>query len=251
MRSDRRALHDWPVLVGLASVRLGIPVLLAACALLAVASTLMPPPRSRDHWPFSESLAPFLELDLQWWWFYALVAVLLLSGLSTLAGTWRPLAVRLTKRARVGPRLWGITLMHVGFLGALVAQGLAGLSAGVERGAVIGPRPVELGGRQLTLVSWTPVENPDGSLRTGSGVVRDGDRERPFGYNQPLWLDGYTRSVLIQDAVRIPGGWAVRVVLRRNDGVPVLFASMVVFGAGVLLFVWGRRPRGHLRGLSE
>lgn len=298
------------VLDALASTRWAVGLGLAAAALLATSSAFVPDPRGKDPLPFSESFDAFFPMQPQFWWFYALFAVLTLYTLNAAASI-----LRAALRRRVWDlRFWGVTLMHLGAIGALLSHVAAGLTAGVEGSAILGSTPVEVRGRTLRLASYETILNPDGTLRTAIASVEVDGRPRRLAYNQPLWFDQGRRTALLQgeretmgaprlsftgrsvDApvgsrvetplgpvevlgisqheslrapmVRMsvaggPGRWVapgtplgagvaldrfgsetgVLVVLRRNDGAPPLFASMIVFSGGMGLFLWGRRQR--------
>lgn len=300
----------------LLSVRLGIVLGLASSALLGLSSLLIPAPRSEEALPFSESFAPFVDsVEPRYWWFYLLAILLALLALNVLLSTLRSTALR--PRAQWDLRFAGIVLLHVGLIGGLATHLVAGLSAEVEQSAVLTRRtPTEVAGRDVRLVSVEPESNPDGSLRTASAVVTVGGERATLGYNDPVFLDGMRRFVLVQDlrptaggaafavdgervvvepgerfgragagwilgrtsthpslrapmaVVRpadAPRGWrwiragqplgggvvfegvtrelAVAVVVRRNDGVPVLVGASVVFTVGLVMFLVGRRRR--------
>ncbi len=295
----------------LASVRVAIVLALATSALLGVASLLLPSPRGKDALPFSESFTTFLEpVSPEYWWFYLLFVLFTGFTINAIVGTLRSWLVHKQR----GARFVGVTLMHLGFIGALFSHLAAGLTAGVEQGALVGSEEVVVGGHPMRLTSWNPVQNPDGTMRTATAdVVVDGE-PTTIAFNQPIFFDGTRRFLLlvaesvtggppvfdvagVQTEVKIgedlttpsrtyevlqvsnhpslrapavllrskePDGterWfvagkaidsqtgflgqrpepAISVVLRRNDGIPILLSSMAVFSLGILLFLWGRR----------
>lgn len=311
-----RALLDSRLVRSLASVRVGIVLGFAASALLAASSLTIPDPRGEGAMPFSESFEPFLaSFEPRYAWSWALAAVLFLFALGVLLSTLRSLVLR--RRGTWDMRFAGIVLMHIGVIAGLVTHLAAGLSAKVEETAVLTRAPTPLASRTFVLVDVERQVNPDGSLRTATATVTvDGDR-RTLAYNEPVFLDGMRRFVLIQDVRQAagpsaftvageeltvapgetfgpagaqwvlgrtsvhpslrapmavvrpadaPDGWrwiaagselapgltfqgvlpepAVAVVLRRNDGVPILLGASGIFTLGLISFLIGRRrPR--------
>lgn len=293
-------------LLPLADTRLGVLLGLALAASLGLASFMVPDPRAEGALPFSESLVVFFDPPaLHFWWFYLLAVTAALWGLNLLLGTWSSLSAR-SLSGSLDARFWGIALMHLGAFAGLLAHLQAGATAGVEGGATLSSVPTTLGGHELVVESAELVENGDGSLRGVRARVQVDGQGRTFGFNDPLWLDGGRRFVLLQgpqELASLPGfewegqallpgvdgalagSWvlqrvstspslkvpmvllldtessqaqwlplggrtqdgllfsslgsevALAVVLRRNDGLPLLAVGMLVFVVGIGLFM--------------
>lgn len=197
MRSD---------LVGaLGSVRASLFLGGATAAMLVLASFFVPNPRSREALPFNESIRVFFDpVSLDHAWFYALLVVVAAYGVNAVFGTWVHASRRLAAGS-VDRRFVGIVLMHVGFVLGLLAHLVAGFGTAVEEQAVIGPTPTTVAGRAARLVEVHEVHHPDGSLRTLQGEVElDGER-LTLGFNDPIFLDGLRRWILVTGAAEAPG----------------------------------------------
>lgn len=199
MRSDARG-----VLAALGSVRASLFLGMGTAAMLVAASFFVPNPRSRDALPFNESITGFFDpMSMEYAWFYALLAVTFAYGVNGLFGTWHSLALRGGVPDR---RFAGILLMHLGFLGGLVAHLVAGLGTEVEGGALLSSTPTEVAGRTVRLLDAHEVLHPDGTLRTFTGRVDLGDGDvRTLGYNDPVFLDGFRRWILVQAPEEVAG----------------------------------------------
>jgi len=190
----------------LASTKLAIVLGFTACGLLAWASWVVPPPRSREALPFSESFAVFFDpVQARYWWFYALFAVITLYAVNAILGTARSV-LRRRARGQLDQRFLGVTGLHLGLIGALFAHLFAGLSAGAELSAVLSDEPTPIAGHELALISYSPVSNPDGTLRTATARVSVDGVERNLAYNQPIFFDYFTRYLLLQGEQELPGG---------------------------------------------
>lgn len=309
-----RSLFESRIVRSLSSVRLGIVLGFAASGLLALSSLTIPDPRGPRPLPFSESFRPFLaSFQLRYAWFWPLAAVFLLLGLNLLLSVLRLSLPR--PRGAWNLRFAGVVLMHLGVVAGLVTHLAAGLSARIERGALVTRAPTRIAGHALALVDLSLQTNPDGSLRTAAATVAVDGRRRTLGYNHPLFFDGMRRFVLIEGVRQLPGGaasfvisgarktvmpgetfgsrgaqwvlgrvstdpslrapmalvrraaaagkwrWlaageslapgvrfegvtterALAVIVRRNDGIPVLLAASAIFCLGLVLFLVGRR----------
>jgi len=228
-------LHENRLFAALASTRLGIVLGFTVAALLALSSLMVPDPRGRDPLPFSESIRAFFDPPAaEFWWFYLLVAVVLAWGVNGVFGTWRTWVVRAGRRDL---RFAGVFLVHLGFLVALLAHLVAGLTAGVEDRVALSSVPTEVAGHSLRLVDVRTAHNPDGSLRSLVATVDLGNGEvGTLGYNQPLFFDGFTRFLLVQQPRGTPSRPVLVAALRRNDGLPLVFGAMVLFFLGLALF---------------
>lgn len=228
------------LLAKLGDVRWGAGLGFATAALLVLASFFVPDPRKKGALPFSESILPFLDpVDAKYWWFYLLLGVTLLWGLSGLAAT-----LHSALRRRGDLRFVGILLMHLGFLGGLGAHAVAGFGTAVEAAATLGSAPTELGGHVIRVLEAEILEHPDGSTRGLRARVTVDERETTLGYNDPVFLDGFRRWILVQGPKERRGELGIAVVLRRNDGLPFVGAASVLFLAGLVLFGLGMARRG-------
>jgi len=212
-----KPLHENRLFAALASTRLGIVLGFAVAGLLALSSLMVPDPRGKDPLPFSESIRAFVDPPSpEFWWFYLLVAAVLAWGVNGVFGTWRTWIVRAGVRDL---RFVGVFLVHLGFLVALLAHLVAGLTAGVEERVVLSSIPTEVAGRSLRVVDVRTAENPDGSMRSLVATVDLGNgKEGTLGYNQPLFFDGFTRFLLLQEPRPLPrhfahGPMATRIAL--------------------------------------
>jgi hypothetical protein len=126
-------------------------------------------------------------------WVYLLVPVVALYALNTLLATWWSVARKLRAGVRA-PGAYAASVIHVGFLLAILGHGVGGLLGG-ERGETVlvqggGWRPLP-DGRSARLVSLEVEELPGGmpkrarvllDVRDASGAVV----AREVGYNAPL-----------------------------------------------------------------
>ncbi len=209
-------------LLPLADTRLGVLLGLALAASLGLASFMVPDPRGEGALPFSESLVVFFDPPaLQFWWFYLLAVTAALWGLNLLLGTWSSLSAR-SLSGSLDARFWGIALMHLGAFAGLLAHLQAGATAGVEGGATLSSVPTTLGGHELVVESAELVENGDGSLRGVRARVQVDGQDRSFGFNDPLWLDGGRRFVLLQGPKELASlprfEWEGQALLPEADG---------------------------------
>lgn len=325
MRSDGRPLRDHPLLAALGSVRVSLVLGFATAGMLMLSSFFVPSPRGPGALPFDESIVRFFTpIAGTYAWFYALLAVTFAYGVNGVFGTWRNLSQRIASRT-FDRRFAGIFLMHLGFVIGLVAHLVAGLTTAVEGRAVLSSAPVALAGRSLRLLDAKEIPNPDGSLRSLTGHIDLGDGDvRTLGYNDPVFLDGFRRWILVEGPQEVPGdpvfsvagapapvdeagafvvgeatgsaaryvvqrvsqhaslaapmvqvrrvdgaggpaqwlrpgmstadglrlagfdeGLGIAVVIRRNDGLPLVILASALFLIGLALYTWGaaRRPR--------
>ncbi len=208
MASDRpvRPLRDHPVLAALGSVRVSLVLGFATTAMLILSSFFVPSPRGPGALPFDESIVGFFQpVAVKYTWFYALLAVTFAYGVNGVFGTWRNVAQRLASRT-FDRRFSGIFLMHLGFVLGLVAHLIAGIGTAVEGRALLGSAPVKLAGHTLRLVDAQEIPNADGSLRSfTSHLDMGGGDVRTFGYNDPVFFDGFRRWILVEGPQEVPG----------------------------------------------
>lgn len=183
-------------------------------------------------------------------WLYLLFPVLGLYGLSTLLSTWDSVldAWRCGRRRLSA---YAPALLHVAFLGTIVAHGVGGF-LGAEQGVVrVGPWWTALpDGREARAVSVEVDPHPDGSPRQVTATLQvrapGGEPEEArVAYNQPLSSGLGSDLLLMVRAVQMPGGEGgalVPVVVLRSrhaPGNPVALVSAAILGLGLLTM--GRR----------
>lgn len=207
MRSDAgRPWYEHPIVLAVGSVRASVVLGFTTAALLGAASFFVPNPRSRDALPFHESVRVFFDpVDLKFTWFYLLLVATFFYGVNGLVGTLSGGAQR-HARGTFDLRFSGIFLMHAGFVLALVAHLVAGFGTDVEGRYLLSSQPVEIAGRTAVLRDPTEVHHPDGTLRTFTSTLDLGGGDlRTLGYNQPVFLDGFTRWILVEAPKPAPG----------------------------------------------
>jgi hypothetical protein len=140
-------------------------------------------------------------------WFYVLLAVAALYGVNTVLATWDTVSRKWRGGIRA-PSAYGASIVHLGFLLALIAHAAGGF-LGEDRDPVLvasGWQDVP-GFGEARLVSLEVDALPDGmprsararlELRDGRGVVTAAE----VGYNAPLSSGGGARLALLSDLGR-------------------------------------------------
>lgn len=151
-------------------------------------------------------------------WLYLLLPVVALYAVNTALATWDTVIRRWRGGVRA-PSAYAASIVHVGFLVALVAHGVGGLLGGDAGGVVVASGWQEVPGfGEARLVSLEVERLPDGMPRRATArlELRDaaGRRsEETLGYNAPLSAAGGARLALLAD---LGQAWVVH--LRSGDG---------------------------------
>jgi hypothetical protein len=193
-------------------------------------------------------------------WLYLLFPVAALYAVNTALATWDTVRRKWHAGLRA-PGAYAASVIHVGFLLALVAHGVGGL-LGAEGGQVIvGPGWQEVPGfGEVRLLSLDVDVLPGGMPRAARArlEVRDGGTtsERTIGYNAPLSRGGGAALALLSDfgrawVARIVSGEASCALLEGQQclvgGEPIRLVQLVRGpGAGPAALVAARGPTGQL-----
>jgi hypothetical protein len=240
MRSESRLARAYALL---RSQGLGLLVGQAAVLLLAVGSFAIAATRdgASKHVALDDVGVFFREPSWTHVWLYLLVPVFGLYGVNTALATWHAAS----RRFRAGirrPAAYAATVVHVGFLVALVAH-LVGGFGGAERGVlVLNSTPAELGdGRVARLVSLEIDRLPNRAVKEVRARVEGTGPEGPFtatvGYNRPLSF-GWGRDLyLLLQPVEARGAIVLR--HRHAPGNPWALASAALLAVGLAL-MWQR-----------
>lgn len=204
--TERRGRLAW-----LRSQGLGLCCGFATVLLLAIGSFVLAATRdgASAHVAMDDLRGFFAPPSWVHLWLYLLVPVAALYAVNALLATWD--TVRRRWRAGVrAPAAYGASVVHVGFLLALVAH-VAGGFFGGDRGEVLlaeGWQPLP-GFGAARLASLDVDALPGGMPRSARArvVVRDGDggeRTATVGWNAPLATAGGARLALLSDLGRVP-----------------------------------------------
>jgi hypothetical protein len=201
MPSGSAARWEW-----LRSQGLGVVCGLATVVLLAVGSVVLAATRDGASAGIHMDdlrgfLAPPRAIHL---WFYLLVPVSALYALNTVLATWETVTRKWRAGARA-PAAYAASIVHAGFLLALIAHAAGGF-LGRDGGGVIvasGWREVP-GFGEARLLSLDVESLPGGMPRSARArlEVRDGSggvREEIVGYNAPLSAGAGARLALLAD----------------------------------------------------
>ena len=205
-----------PRLAWLRSQGLGLVCGFSTVALLAVGSVVLTATRDGASAGIRmDELRGFFEpARVEHLWLYLLLPVAGLYALNTALATWD--TVRRKWRAGLrAPGAYAASVVHVGFLLALLAHGLGGFLGGEGAGVLVGPGWQEVPGfGEARLVSLEVDALPDGmpreawarlEVRDRSGAVR----AETVGYNVPLSAGGGASLALLSDLGR---AWTARLV---------------------------------------
>jgi hypothetical protein len=205
-----------PRLAWLRSQGLGLLCGFATVALLAVGSVILTATRdgASAGIQLDDLRGFFAPPRLAHLWFYLLLPVTGLYALNTALATWDTV----TRKWRAGfraPGAYAASLIHAGFLLALVAHGVGGLLGSDGAGVLLGPGWQEVPGfGEARLVSLDVDTLPGGMPRAAWAhlEVRDGRgavRAETVGYNVPLSSGGGASLALLSDFGR---AWFARIV---------------------------------------
>jgi hypothetical protein len=182
-------------------------------------------------------------------WLYLLVPVSALYALNTVLATWDTVSRKWRAGTRA-PAAYAASLVHVGFLLALVAHAAGGF-LGRDGGAVIvasGWQEVP-GFGEARLLSLDVESLPGGMPRSARArlEVRDGSggqREEIIGYNDPLSAGAGARLALLAEfgRLRATGEPAILLRTREAPGNPWALAAAILMAAGVAL-MWRKLAR--------
>jgi hypothetical protein len=231
----------------LRSQGLGLACGLATVILLAVGSVVLTATRDGASSAVGlDDLRGFFDPPrLAHLWLYLLFPVAALYAVNTALATWDTV----TRKWRAGlraPAAYAASVVHVGFLLALVAHGVGGL-LGVDEGVVVvGPGWQAVPGfGEARLLSLEVDLLPGGMPRAARArlEVRDGSAtsERIVGYNAPLSRGGGASLALLSDFGR---AWIARVVSGSDTCALVEGQGCVVGGEAVRLLRLVPAPDG-------
>lgn len=185
----------------------------------------------------------FVEPSWAHAWFYALVPVMTVYGINTLLGTWDDFVPKWRAGVRA-PRAYAATLVHLGFLVALVAHLVGGLFSADGRPFAIGPRFTDLGeGRAARVAELRLTHLPTGALEQAYATVEvraaDGSVTREVvTYNGPLSRGlGSELFLLVREGSEAHPAILVRP--RYAPGNPLALVAAVLLATGTL-FMWRR-----------
>jgi hypothetical protein len=156
----------------------------------------------------------FAPPRLEHLWFYLLFPVAGLYAVNTVLATWDTVGRKWRAGLRA-PGAYAASVIHVGFLLALVAHGVGGFLGRDGDGVLVGPGWQELPGfGDVRLVSLEVQTLPDGMPREAWArlEVRDaggGLHAETVGYNVPLSKGGGASLALLSDFGR---AWVARIV---------------------------------------
>jgi hypothetical protein len=240
MRSESRLARLAELL---RSQGLGVLVGQAVVLLLAVGSLVISATRGGASKDVAlDDLAVFFRVP-SWThaWLYLLVVAFGLYGVNTALATWHAAA----RRVRAGirrPAAYAATVVHVGFLVALLAH-LVGGFGGAERGVVLlGPGPTDLGdGRSARLVSLAIDRLPNRAVKEVRARVEGTGPDGPFaavvGYNRPLSFGLGSDLYLLLQPLEARNAIVLR--HRHAPGNPWALASAALLAVGLAL-MWRR-----------
>jgi hypothetical protein len=234
----------------LRSQGLGLACGLATVALLAVGSVVLAATRDgASAGVHVDDLRAFFDppraVHL---WFYLLLPVSALYALNTALATWDTVTRKWRGGARA-PGAYAASIVHVGFLLALVAHAAGGFLGRDGGGVVVASRWQQVPGfGEARLLSLDVDALPDGmprsalarlELRDGSGAVR----EEIVGYNEPLSAGAGARLALLADFGRLRTGEpAILLRTREAPGNPWALAAAIAMAAGAAL-LWRKLAR--------
>lgn len=259
--SDRSPPGAWsPRLVWLRSQGLGLACGFGTALLLAVGSFVLAATREGASAGIGMDdlrgfFAPPSWVHL---WLYLLLPVAALYALNTVLATWDTVSRRWRAGVRA-PATYAASVVHVGFLLALVAHAVGGFR-GADLGEALlaeGWQPVP-GFGEARLASLDVDTLPGGMPRSARArvVVRGADgreREETVGYNDPLATLGGARLALLSDLGRV---WVAEVgsggeacVLAEGQGCALAGERIEVLGVrpgtgGGAVLVRARGPSG-------
>ena len=266
----RAALAPRRTLAWLRSQGLGLACGFATVALLAVGSVVITATRDGASAAVGmDDLRGFFEPPrLAHVWLYLLFPVAGLYAVNTVLATWDTVSRKWRAGLRA-PGAYAASVVHVGFLLALVAHGVGGF-LGAEGGVVVvGPGWQEVSGfGEARLVSLDVDLLPGGMPRTARArlELRDGSgatSERTVGYNAPLSRGGGRSLALLSDFGRawvaqlVSGGESCALVEGQAcllGGEPVRLVRLVPApggGPGALVAARGPTGREEARVLSR
>lgn len=183
------------------------------------------------------------------WWLYLLGAVVALYSLNTLLATWDTV-VRKWRAGVRSPGAYAASIIHVGFVVALLGHGIGGFTSEDPPPTIVSESWAEVPGfgeaRLLTLeVDELPNGMPKSARATLAVRGPDGTvRQEIVDYNQPLSSGFGYRLALLQEFgnIQVPGGGVRPAILlrpRTNPSNPWAFVAALLVGAGVVL-MWRR-----------
>jgi hypothetical protein len=175
-------------------------------------------------------------------WLYLILPVAALYALNTVLATWDTVARKWRAGARA-PAAYAASVVHVGFLLALVAHAAGGLLGKDGGGVIVASRWQQLPGfGEARLLSLDVESLPGGMPRSAVArlEVRDGGggvREEIVGYNDPLSAGAGARLALLAEFGRLRGTGEPAVLLRTREapGNPWALAAALVLVGGVAL----------------
>jgi hypothetical protein len=185
----------------------------------------------------------FVEPSWAHLWLYALVPVMSLYALNTFLGTVDEVMTKWEAGLR-SPRAYAATLLHVGFLFALLAHLVGGVLNEEGRPVMIGGTFVALGeGRAARVVSLELPRLPTGALEQAYATleVRDADgstHTELVSYNAPL-SRGLGSELFILAKQGNPAQPMVMLRHRHAPGNPIALVGALLMAAGTLL-MWRR-----------
>jgi hypothetical protein len=237
-----------PRLAWLRSQGLGLLCGLATVVLLAVGSVVLV--STRDGASASvglDDLRGFFEPPrLEHLWLYLLFPVAGLYAVNTVLATWDTV-LRKWRAGLRAPGAYAPSLIHVGFLLALVAHGVGGF-LGAERGAVlVGPDWQSLPGFGEARLRSLDVDALPGGMPRAAWAhleVRDGSggvHAETVGYNVPLSARGGAALALLSDFGQ---AWIARLVSRGESCALAEGQSCLLGGASIRLVRLVGGPRG-------
>jgi hypothetical protein len=249
-------------LAWLRSQGLGLVCGFATVALLAVGSVVLT--ATRDGASAAVHLDDlrgfFAPPRLEHLWLYLLFPVAGLYAVNTVLATWDTV-VRKWRAGLRAPGAYAASVVHLGFLLALVAHGVGGFLGSDGGGVLVGPDWQELPGfGEARLVSLQVDALPDGMPREAWAHLEVRDRAgrvraETVGYNVPLSTGGGASLALLSDFGR---AWIARLVSGGAscaladgqacllDGEPVRLVRLVAGpGGGPAALVAARGPSGR------